>query len=332
MLALILSASSCSPKLSGNFTKTYPPSGFSEDIVVLDTKTSVPSGAERLGSVVLNGSDNYAKMVEKTRQKAWKAGGNLVKVRSYITSGVRSDIHYMQSDVYRYDSTFVHEDSIVSQVAANDVSSSLYPQIGNYVFRPYVGYGRRLNRISPDLDLFQKEHIKRLMNGVMLGADIMCYASNGLGAGFRYQVMHGGSSDAATMTYDDGSSKDGVLDENVNISFLGPLFSVREISMNGKHVLASNVGIGILFYKDRLTFANETAIIDGRTLGLTFDLNYSYFLSKHVALGADISYTSGKLKKYTLTADGQSQSVVPDKDHYEGLAQLGMSGHISIFF
>lgn len=357
-IASVWAMVSCSPRVTSNIIRTFPPQESIDDVVLLKENAQLPADASWMGGIDVSGKANYDKMAEMTRFKAWESGGKYVKINSYASEGARSDIHVMHSDVYTVDTVKSVPESIVKIERGNNVGSG-YPDdsrvspvqattpqgtmrveptvmelMGPHSIRVFAGYGRRLNKVDPSLSLYEKEHVKRLMNGVLLGGEYVYFFNlvKGSGVGFRYQILHGSSSDPATVTFTDGSKTEGVLTEKVNISFLGPLYSGRLVSKNGKHLFQDSFGLGLILYKDNATISDMKTIITGRNLGWTCNLSYSYMFTDNLWLGADISYTSGMLKRWTVTYGDRTETTDLDKSHYEGLVHLGICAQLVYTF
>ena len=98
---------SCSPKVTSNIIHSYPQLESPDQMVVFKDKEPLPADADWMGSVKVEGKASYDKMADISRFTAWKAGGNYLKIKDYSASGLRSDIHVMNSDVYRADTTKV---------------------------------------------------------------------------------------------------------------------------------------------------------------------------------------------------------------------------------
>lgn len=328
---------SCSPKVTSNIIHSYPQLESPDQMAVFKDKEPLPADADWMGSVKVEGKASYDKMADISRFTAWKAGGSYLKIKDYSASGLRSDIHVMNSDVYRADTTKVvseNKSNSYQPYAPNNTHLLEGTDLLNHnVFRFYAGYGRRLGKLSPDLKTqFEREHYKRLMNGVVLGADYVYLFKSGSGFGLRFRTMRSSTTDAVTVLYDDGSMKDGLWEQTVYISFLGPLYSGRMVSKNGKHIFMDNVGLGVIFYNDNSNILSQKEIISGSSLGFTFDINYSYLISDHLSIGADVSYTSGTIKMVSVSDGNRSEAVKLDKDHYEGMAHLGICAQLVYSF
>jgi len=341
---------SCSPKVTMNIIHKQKPLEYVEDVVVLKEKEPLPDNAEWMGDIEVKGKANYNRMAEITRFRAWEQGANYVRVKNFGSDGVRSDIHFMASDIYSASTTIIDQNS-VKVIDRNGNAIGTYntvtgtqnlaekpvaplDKLGVNGFRVYAGYGRRLNKVAPDLTIYEREHVKRLKNGEVLGLEYIRYFDRhkGTGLGFKYHLMHGSSADAATIIYDNGTTVDGVLNESVNISFFGPVYSGRAVSRNGKHLFVDNVGVGLIMYNDRATFNNETVTIMGHNIGTTLDLNYSYFIKDNFSLGADVSFTSGIIRRVTAKSGYNSATYDLDESQFEGLVHLGICAQLIYTF
>jgi hypothetical protein len=76
---------SCSPRISTNLNKNYPPLDNGENVRVFGLQQSVPAGSEEIGTVKVHGVGLGAEcgfdyVIEQVRMEARKAGGNAVKI------------------------------------------------------------------------------------------------------------------------------------------------------------------------------------------------------------------------------------------------------------
>ncbi len=357
---------SCSPKIASNMIHSYPPQESYEDVVMFKEKEPLPVDAEWMGDIVVKGKANYDKMAEMTRLRAWESGGKYVKIKEYASQGARADVHVMKSDVYRAD-TVQHKAVPITTYSNNNANNNPASVNAPYEIRKsgYVndlnttsstpatldvpfftspnslrmlaGYGRRVGKINPRLNEFEKMHLKRMLGGVMLGADYVRYfnSSRTCGFGFRYQMIHGHSEDYCTMTFDDGSpSLEGLLVDNVNISYVGPIYSKRKATRDGKNYVMYDVGFGLLLYRENSAIAGKSSNTKGVTTGITLNFNYSHMLSDKLSLGADLSLTSGTLTKYTVNSYyGQTVTVgYEDENDWIGLMHLGICAQLIYTF
>ena len=115
---------------------------------------------------------------------------------------------------------------------------------------------------------------------------------------------------------------------------MGPIYSKRSISKDGKSSFMYDVGLGLLFYKNISSIANKQASVVGVTSGLTADMNYSYKLTDNLLIGANLSLTSGALANYTTTdynGNTVNSSDVSDSQA-ESLLQMGVCAQLIYTF
>ena len=350
LFALLFAITSCSPKITSNFTRTYQPQGSVDDVVLLGEKDPRPEDAEWMGAIDIKGKGNYESMAEQARFEAWRAGAKYVKVNKYVSEGVRSDIHVMNSDVFRADTVrrvstpIPYANTVAASPSAGSNQVVAYSGPGKSVsddvmtsdteplfegrkgLRVYAGYGRRLNKLSPSLNEAEKMHVKRLLSGIALGADYVYYFNDDRNRGFglRYQLMHSSSSDYGTMTIEDtGESKEGVLKDIVNISYIGPIYSIRNISSNGKNLVICNMGLGLLNYRMKESIQDLWANASGWTSGLTVDLSCSHKVDEHFSAGIGLSLTSGTITSITVSDNkGNKETTTLERDQWEGLLHM----------
>lgn len=112
---------SCSPVVTSNIIHTSQPLESVDDVVMLKDKEPVPDDAEWMGSVRVNGNGSYSKMEDMTRREAWLNGARYVRIKDFSTpQGVRSDVHVMNSDLYKID----NYDPSMALMNANNARSS----------------------------------------------------------------------------------------------------------------------------------------------------------------------------------------------------------------
>ncbi len=184
--------------------------------------------------------------------------------------------------------------------------------------------------VVADADPVVKDHLKKLKWGYTYGADAAYFFNEALGAGVRFSQMRASHGlDAIATDKTTGVKRAGRLEDNVSITFIGPVFAMRLMDRNQRNAFVFNIGIGYLGYRDT-GYAIDPAKITGGTVGFVTDIGYDIALSKQVALGATLSAVAGTLSEGTLsevtyTENGVSRTQKLDKDNREGLGHLTLS-------
>lgn len=343
---------SCSPKVLTDFKKTYPPVGTPDDVAVFEYENvqKLPIQGELLGNVRIQdtgftntGRGTYEKVVDIAKRETWNAGGNIMIINEHDFPDIISSIHRINALAYRADSasfaktkaqvhSFIEDETKYNgDQFANRLSQKRTINPGVSI-RAYTGIGRRTNKLNPNLNIFEKQHAKRLLNGWLYGIDGTYFTESGLGVGVRYQTLYSNSSDYAALILDNDNVEEGVLDDKVYITFFGPIFAARADSKNGKHLFIANIGLGALTYKDISTFNRHEEETTGRCLGYTCNFCYSYMMTEHLSLGADVSFTTGVLNDVKINSEGNIKAVRLEKENREGLSNLGLSVELRYTF
>ncbi len=103
-LLCLIFLSSCSPKVSTNITKTYPPIDYREDIFVYFPNDPFPDSYEKLGTIKLGdtGFTNNCQfdiVLEKAKLEARKTGANAIKITEHTPPDFVSTCHRIKADL-----------------------------------------------------------------------------------------------------------------------------------------------------------------------------------------------------------------------------------------
>lgn len=187
------------------------------------------------------------------------------------------------------------------------------------------GAAYRSGPMDPSLDGIMLQHAKRLRWGAVYGADATYYFTRTWGVGVEYSDMASFNRERIDAFYDDGSSRSGFLESRIDVAYLGPMFSVRMLSQNGRHALISNCGVGYVAYLETGELI-EPYSIRGRTAGARVELGYEFCLNRRLFLGAMVSATTASLYELEMKSSaGDWQTVKLDRDEAENLSRLALS-------
>lgn len=108
MVVLMVLVIACAPKVRTNITQKHPSLDFNEEVMVLELLDPVPPKAELLGTVKIGDSGvsskcNYTQVIEKAKEEARKAGGNLVKIVEHKIPDFVSSCHRIKVEILRLD-------------------------------------------------------------------------------------------------------------------------------------------------------------------------------------------------------------------------------------
>ncbi len=327
---------SCSPKVITSFHKTYPPLVSSpQDVVVVESKTvkAVPDQAELLGSVRVTDSGftskkngTFENVVNLAKNEAWQAGGNFMVINEHLEPDIRtSNIHRINTLVFRTDSVFRNKVNSYDLTYTESLPEITADQKPGLVVGGSIGVGFSTNRLSDQLSPDQREHIKKLNSGINLNLDINYIFKSGHGVGMvlnRYKTQ---SQDHGILEYQ-GVQSAGLLTTNVTMDFYGLVYCLRSVSIDRKHTILSQIGIGPIFYNYEDRFNNLKESITGNTLAMICSFDYGYSISEHLSVGGKLNYCTGTLTEVSHTdPDGVTQAIKLEKESRKGLNTLGLT-------
>ncbi|MGC3976815.1 MAG: hypothetical protein QM751_00370 [Paludibacteraceae bacterium] len=201
-------------------------------------------------------------------------------------------------------------------------SKEIYPR-----FRGAIngGWSYRTAKVSDNTPSGLEQYMNNLKSGFHYGLDGAYYFSELLGVGIKYNNFNSKNKmDDIQLRFSDGTYVNGELSDNISINFIGSFFSMRFLNSTKQNCFLINWGMGYLGYYDKAVLIDNYSM-SGSTFGVTLDIGYDIGLSKNLALGLQLSYTSGTLTQYKLTQGGFSQTVKLKSENYENLSHINLS-------
>lgn len=202
--------------------------------------------------------------------------------------------------------------------------SSVGQRLSSWRFSIQAGKAFLPGKIQDGLDERMIQYYKRLKWGWSAGADITYFLSEALGVGVKFNNVHV-ASEVPVDLYDNGWYAGArTLQENIDLSFAGPILSYQWVGQDRKHAFYLYSGMGYLRYRNAGFFLvpiTET----GATVGYLTELAYDLRLPRRWSAGLSLNLISGILRGYTLSTDGQKQDVQLEQNDYIGLTQITLS-------
>jgi hypothetical protein len=202
--------------------------------------------------------------------------------------------------------------------------------IDNHIYKHFRialngGYGYRTNKMSSTIPSDFSEYSKKLKNGYEFGGDLTYYFTEPLGIGIKYSSFKASNSMSNIYIEDsNGNRRYGNMSDNIGISFIGPVFSMRFLNKNKTNALLMNVALGYMGYKNKYTVVDPYELTSSTT-GIAYDIGYDFTLSSNLILGVQLSAISGVLTGYKLYDGSTTQNIELQKENYEGLNRLELS-------
>jgi len=189
------------------------------------------------------------------------------------------------------------------------------------------GWSYRTAKISPDIPFDFTDYYNKLKSGFHYDIDASYYFTEMLAVGLKYNEFLSSNKIIGNVyvTYPDGTTQYGDLNDNIRIKFIGPTLSARLFNSTKKNYLLMELGLGYMDYRDKGGLVSIPAIIKGSTLGSYWSIGYDFGLSKDFALGFQLSLLTGQLYQYTVSDGITTKTVKLDNNSYENLARIDLS-------
>jgi|GEM_PF-324777 len=178
------------------------------------------------------------------------------------------------------------------------------------------------------------DYFDQILWGWQTGANVHYFIRSDLGIGLNYRFFRTGADLLATFDPQDGVTLyHGKLIENMYINYAGPsLFSSYFISQNKKLQITGSFSAGIVFFRDETTMMESSLLMKGKTFGMTAAFGLEYFISSHLALGADFNLFASKIGKITADNGSSSGTVKLKGDDRQNVSAIDCSAGLRIYF
>lgn len=236
----------------------------------------------------------------------------------YEGQGIRRMAHLPKDKILDY-----HVDD---PVALADMQYQRNKKIFHVRFGFDGGYAFRTARLPKDASSDYKDYLRKLTRGPVLGANVRFDIDKMYTIGIHYDRFMSSNS-AMFYAYDDhGTYFEGELSDDYAINFFAASAGYQMVSSNEKHRFFVDYMLGYMNYHNNNWELGQQYIMDGASLGMGMAVDYDYMLSKHVAIGAGISYYHAVLSKIYI--DGLEYDLGQNK---EGLQRLNLKAGLRFY-
>ncbi|MBO7070889.1 MAG: hypothetical protein J6W09_06315 [Bacteroidales bacterium] len=320
-----LALAGCSPKVTTTLIKAKAPLEPEEEVAIRETSESVPEGAVVLEAIKLTGKD-YRELVGMATEKARDAGGDILKITNHLEPDIASPRHRVSALVFAADSSFL-QGSKSPSVPADELASWMNPRRipSGWHFSAQGGVVYRLGRVANNLSNVEQQHIKNMRWGFSYGADVSYFVHENFGVGIKFHNFHSADSMPISVLDQSGKVLEGVEEDKMDIYFIGPIATFRLPSRNRANAFFARVGIGFEGYYDYGRVMDVKGTIKGRTAGILYEAGYDFGISKHLSVGANITYLIGFLTGLDVNTNQQSGHIDLDKDNMENISHIGLN-------
>ena len=198
-------------------------------------------------------------------------------------------------------------------------------------FAIQAGLGHMIGTVDKSKGEYFVDYQKKVKNGRSYGAELTYFMSSGYGLGVKYSNFYSSQSVEAVFTSDEYGILIGTLSDQVDITFIGPYYSISTASSGNRNVFGMNAGVGYVGYKDNAYVAITPFQLSGWTLGYYLSLQYDRMVSDRIAVGAEVSGITGTISSITRIEDGTETELKLDKDNLQSVMHLTATIGVRIY-
>lgn len=188
-----------------------------------------------------------------------------------------------------------------------------------------VGWSYRTAKMATDIPHGLKSYMDDLRSGYHFGLDASWFFSEMFGGGLKFTTYRTTSTlENVSVTQSNGQTAYGKMSDDMTINFIGPVFNSRLLSDSKKNSLLMNIGVGYIGYKDNAVLLSAYQL-KSSTLGVCWEVGYDLGISKHLALGIQLSYLMGTLTRVKMYQAGSVTTIKFDEKDYEDLSRIDFS-------
>ncbi|BAV04602.1 Outer membrane protein beta-barrel domain-containing protein [Filimonas lacunae] len=190
------------------------------------------------------------------------------------------------------------------------------------------GWGYHIAKTASGLSQSEKDYINKLRSGFVYGGDVMYFFGKNWGVGVKFSRFSKGVSVGAN------GNISGFSETTKSTNFIGATFGGRVNNSSETGALILGISLGYLGYTEEGTYLSLPYQMTGGTVGAVTEIGYDFKVSDHIALGAQLSYLSGTLRRahYIVVADNRDETSSLEDGQAEGLSRIELSAGIRFNF
>lgn len=189
------------------------------------------------------------------------------------------------------------------------ISSALNAQQETDIPKVRIGFQGGVGYRPGDISVFfgkaNENYLSGLKTGTDLGASFCYYLPENVGAGLLVNRFHTSNQVNASISYQDGSSEEGILADNISMILVTPYVSVPATPFGPEHLFFLNFGLGYLGYLDNARMASKSIEVNSATAGIFLGFDYDIRIGKRIAIGAGLSLIGGPIFAADFSIDNK---------------------------
>ena len=178
-----------------------------------------------------------------------------------------------------------------------------------------------------------QSYYKGMRSGRYANVDLTYQIAPRYGVGIKYKFFNtSGSIEGFVDPHDGMNLIYSTYGEHIYVNFLGTAFIFQQFIGSSKSFKINASGsIGLTTYRNEAEYLSGYYLITGKNAGMDLSLEFEYFISRFLSVGAELSSFYSTIRKVKVT-DGTSTTTLDlEKGKYEDLSRLEISAGIRLY-
>lgn len=330
---------SCSPKISSNFTKRYPALKETDSIKVYTPDqyhSRDNSKDEVLGSIIVRDGGfttncGYDRMLQIVKDTARKNGGDIIGLNIHLEpSLLGSSCHQFNADILK-SNTFTKDSSAVRQDAMkNHFKAATKDTLKHKFLLKFVaGAAFKIGEKDTSSE-FTKAVADVLDHGTQITLNGLYKYNKYNGFGLKYSYAnYGGSVENVTLSFNNNRPNEfGVYDIQTDIHYFGLTLFTSYPIVDLKNIISWDFSLGYFSYKET-SGINTALTAETGSLGLDFNLGYQKNVSERLELGVNMGLFLGFVSDYTFSDGIVTEKISLDDENRISISNFNIGAILS---
>ncbi|MFA8449221.1 MAG: hypothetical protein ACEPOW_00835 [Bacteroidales bacterium] len=166
------------------------------------------------------------------------------------------------------------------------------------------------------------KHKQRMSLGILISSELSFYAFPRYGIGVKYFFFQ--SSSQSNNIEVPNIQKNGLMEENMRLHFIGPYVFTRLSGKKNKRAVVLGLSVGSYFYDSMIETADKR-LYKGNSYGILLDLGYEFQIKKNIDLALSIAYSRGFIKKISQKTVRRIETIELDQPNFIDLSRVDIT-------
>jgi hypothetical protein len=178
------------------------------------------------------------------------------------------------------------------------------------------------------------DYYNQLKQSFPADASIHYLLNQSLGVGFHYNFFSTGAGLKDVVDIGDGIHSAYLkMEEQIYLNFAGAsLLFMERYGSKRNTIISVAYALGYVSYRNEAYVLNFPALLTGNTIGMSGDIGIEFLILPKMALGADLSFLTGAIRKFRIDNGNTVITQKLEKEQHENISRIALSAGFKFYF